>query len=689
MNAHAKKAASFCKNSIKQFSGLFYTAPFRFSLISSFILVIIVEALCRHSFFSVFEFMFTHPLMFLSAWVIILFTISFSWFMKKGIVMWFTASIVWFGLALTNCIIKFYRAAPLTGSDFVILDSVLPIIGVYLNVFQIILCAVGIFGAIALIVLLWIKTAKREINFKLGLTRFLALTITLAIIIPCFFIFDIFPKSFSDINKAYDEYGFPYGFLCSIFVHGIDKPDGYGKESIDAILDRIDEKKNESGSTESDPEIKPNVIYVQLESFFDINTVKKLSVSEDVIPNFSSLKKNYLSGYLSVPLVGAGTANTEFEILTSMDLDFFGAGEYPYTSVLEDDTCESAAYIYSNYGYKTHAIHNNTGTFYDRNIVYGNLGFDTFSPIECLYNVEYNPLNWATDACLKNQIIETLNSTEERDFIFTVSVQAHGKYPTEMLGDPSDYKYTYDDIDGLDSEELENMYLYYINQIKGTDDFIGTLIDYLSDFEEPTVVVFYGDHLPFLELEAEDVECGDLYRTEYILWSNYDLGIEDTDGEMLEAYQLSSMIYGLLGFDGGVMSDLHTYLRNEEDYLELIETIEYDLLFGDKYAYGEKGGYKPKEITFGIRSVSITDIAVSASEESEKKLKITVRGKNYNPFSKICVNGEEADETFYVSENELYAVLKLSVGDVITVVQQASDGTVFVTTDAWTVTSID
>lgn len=102
---------------------------------------------------------------------------------------------------------------------------------------------------------------------------------------------------------------------------------------------------------------------VQLESFFDPTLVKYLQFSQDPVPNFRKLKENFSSGYLTVPSVGAGTANTEFEVLTGMSLQFFGPGEYPYKTILKESTAESVNYDLKELGYSTHAIHNNKGTF--------------------------------------------------------------------------------------------------------------------------------------------------------------------------------------------------------------------------------------------------------------------------------------------------------------------------------------
>lgn len=85
--------------------------------------------------------------------------------------------------------------------------------------------------------------------------------------------------------------------------------------------------------------------FLQLESFFDPTLVNYLDISEDPIPNFRKLMKEYSSGYYKVPSVGAGTANTEFETITGMSLHYFGPGEYPYKSILKETTCESAPYV--------------------------------------------------------------------------------------------------------------------------------------------------------------------------------------------------------------------------------------------------------------------------------------------------------------------------------------------------------
>ena len=114
----------------------------------------------------------------------------------------------------------------------------------------------------------------------------------------------------------------------------------------------------------------------------DPTIVKDIEYNKDPMPYYRKLLKKYSSGYITVPAVGAGTANVEFEAMTGISARFFGPGEYPHKSVLTEKTCESIPYDLKQIGYTAHAIHNHRGAFYNRNTVFKNLGFDTFTSLE-------------------------------------------------------------------------------------------------------------------------------------------------------------------------------------------------------------------------------------------------------------------------------------------------------------------
>ena len=157
---------------------------------------------------------------------------------------------------------------------------------------------------------------------------------------------------FANLPDAYADNGFVYCFTRSLFDRGISKPDTYDEDTVDNILE--DMKKQKTNEVEE----KPNIIFIQLESFMDLKRMQGVTYSEEPTPVYSSLRKTCPGGFLKVPSVGAGTANTEFEILTGMTLDYFGAGEYPYKTVLQDETCESMAYNLRELGYRTGVLHN-------------------------------------------------------------------------------------------------------------------------------------------------------------------------------------------------------------------------------------------------------------------------------------------------------------------------------------------
>ena len=111
---------------------------------------------------------------------------------------------------------------------------------------------------------------------------------------------------------------------------GIDKPRDYSKEEIEGIFSKgelgEDNIYTPGKDDDTDVKSKPNIIYLQLESFIDPTRVKDVKFSKDPVPNFRKLMKEYSSGYLTVPAVGAGTANVEFEVMTGISAKFFGPG---------------------------------------------------------------------------------------------------------------------------------------------------------------------------------------------------------------------------------------------------------------------------------------------------------------------------------------------------------------------------
>lgn len=634
--------------------------PFKSSLYAAIILNTVVEMLSRRSLFGGLEAFAVHPIMFIYNSFIIFMTLGICSLFRKRIFVFSFVALVWLACGVTNCVLLGFRTTPFSAVDLQILSSVMEIINVYLNGFELTLIAIAILTAVTGLTILFFKTPKTkgQIHYLKTCSILLVSMGTALVINNVAIAAESDSSNFPNIADAYEDYGFVYCFSNSLVDTGIDEPEDYTPEAMNYVAAEISNDRGQHA-----PETQPNVIMVQLESFFDVNLLNNKKFTENPVPNFTALKESCPTGLLTVPSIGAGTANTEFEILTGISLDFFGASEYPFKTVLKEMPCESMAYNLADYGYSAHAIHNNDGTFYDRHIVYSQLGFDTFTPIEYMHDVVLNPKNWADDSVLVPCITDALDYTDSRDFVFAVSVQPHGRYPSEMPeGAPhniflSEYE---EELDEGDVTAFE----YYINQLHETDAFIGELMAMLEDFDEPTVLVLYGDHLPNLNIENEDVENGNILQTEYVIWSNYEkFPAEKKD---LAAYQLSAEVIEMLGFGGGYISYYNRNFADTADYPARMQDIGYDMLFGEQFTFGN---YASTDMKIGVKDVVITDYGFEETLDGDF---ITVYGENFTEFSIVTLNGKRLD-TEFIGRNTIRAEHRLEAGDEICVIQAENE----------------
>lgn len=593
---------------------------------------------------------FVRPLPFLAAVFIVLTTYTVSLLFKKRLGIFLLTEGVWVGIAIANCILLSYRVNPLSAVDFSILFSVFSIITVYLSVVQLILICAAILAAIVLAVYCMVRLPSRKPNYKRVL-----LCMLVCILLCCAAVFSavmVHKNEMKELNlpEAYKEYGFVYCFSLSTADRGIDKPGEYSENSISNILNELE---NENGNELKNP---PNIVFVQLESFIDTKDIKGIETSDDPIKNFRKLKDSYISGTLTVPVAGAGTVNTEFEVLCGIPISSFGLGEYPYETVLREAPCESIAYYLSELDYTCHSIHNHTGTFYNRYAVMENLGFDTFTPVEFMNGVKRNSLGWAKDRILTDEIMTAMRSTEGTDLVYAISVQPHGKY-VNVPGDYGDIKVTGD----YDEATLASME-FYANQLADTDRFVGELISEISMSGENTVVVLFGDHQPSLGLTDGQMESGSIYTTEYVIWSNFGL---NGSGRDLCSYELSSFLLDILNIEGGVISRLHRDLGNDEDYFTRLDELAYDLLFGEKFAYDGEFPYETPEISYGVRKISATGAYIHNDT-------LYIMGEAFTEASRAIVDGKEKS-TIYINPN-LIVCSDVKSADEIFVAQIARDG---------------
>ena len=640
---------------------LYDRQPILFPAGLAVLLALALEMLGRHSPWKGLVFLFTHPVNFLVNALIILTTLAVCRLFKRRNYFLALVSTVWLLLGVANAVVLCFRSTPLGAVDIAILPSAITIIDVYIDKWLIIaLCVLLAAGVGALI---WAFFRARK--FTPGYKRTTAFVLLCAALTALGYGVTVWGKEderaeiYSNIVDAYNRYGFVYCFGTGAVDRGIDEPDLYSKQAVKGMLRRLD--------WNDEPEVKPDIVMVQLESFFDVAHLDDVTYEEDPIPVFRHLKDTCASGYLTVPSVGAGTANTEFEVLSGMSLDFFGMGEYPYMTVLQEEACETIATDLKDQGYKAHAVHNNTGTFYVRNKVFAQLGFDTYTSIEFMNGIEYNPIGWAKDKILTGEIVKALNSSDDPQFVFAITVQGHGKYQRGV--DSADVEAL--NVDWADDEEDEDAFAYYLSQLKETDEFIGDLVQALEEREKPAVLVLYGDHLPNFDIGSEQLENGDIFQTEYVIWSNLDLGLKDRN---LTAYQLSARVLKALDMDGGIISRYHQKMQGLNGYQDGLRLLEYDVLYGEDYCYGGENPYTASDLRMGLYPITIdgADVKINA----DGTVTLTVTGENFTQWSRITLDGDEED-TVLNADGSVFAELDEppESGTQLTVRQRAANKT--------------
>ena len=634
-------------------------------LLLALLVNLIVESFARRSFIDAIVFLFTKPLFFFLGFLIVAATMSLSLLFRKRYFWMMLFAVIWIALGITDCVLMIVRLSPLEGVDFAILRTGLGIIGMYLKLWQFILIVAALLLVIAAMIVFLIRSKRRRVFWRRALILLVAIALLLTGMVLLVQLTDLTPDTFYNLALSYERYGFAYCFSCSLFDRGVDRPDGYSKGTIENLQSEIEQALPQT------EEEHPNIIVLQLESFIDPTRIEGMSFSENPLPFFTALKEQYTSGYLTVPTIGAGTANTEFEVITGMSHHHFGTGEYPYKTFLKEQPCESYAYVLKNLGYQAHAIHDYTATFYDRNIAYSYLGFDTFTSMEYMENLTYNQLGWAEDRVLTQSILDCLNSTSGPDYVMTVSVQGHGKYPDDFE-DPGPITVT---MPGLDESDLAR-YRYYVNQIHQMDLFLSELIEALSALDEEVVLVVYGDHLPSVGDISQVFSEEDLYRTEYVIWSNRDTAPQpDRD---LAAYQVVSYALEGVGIQDGTMNAIHQTMSEEEDYDYLMRLLEYDLLYGGCYVYQGANPYRRTELQFGVNEICVTGVSTLNGTT-------TVRGEHFTPWSVVYVNGKKQDTVFLSSGQLSLRGVTLSSSDQVTVTQITNEKYKLSTTQPYSV----
>lgn len=643
---------------IKAFLKKLNDNPIPLVIISSFVLVFVIEALHRLSVGAAVTFVIDSPFQYLVNVILLMAMLMLCMFSRRRLFWAFLIGLIWLILGVANYFVLCNRVSPLSWADLNVLSSVISIVNQYMSNLQIGLAVFALLCCVLLSVFLYGKVPKvsRKEHWIRDLIAFVIIVGGGAgVIVGTSNLTNLFENT-GNITLTFERSGFVYSFSNSIIDVGIVKPINYSEDVVENVIGSL---SSYDVSAYKETDSRPNIIFVQLESFFDLDNMKKYHFSEDPMPNFHALLKDYTSGLLTVPTLGAGTVNTEFEVLTGMSLSFFGLCEYPYKTILKEQTCESMAYNLQEQGYSTAVIHNNRGSFYSRQKVFKQLGFDVYDSVEYMNDLEYNPIGFAKDYVLTDEIIRRMEMTDGKDFIYTITVQSHGKYPSEPVDDTQTITLT-----GEPDEERKNQFEYFANQCHEVDAFVGELLAAIEEFGEDTIVVFYGDHLPTLGIEDSELQFQNTYQTTYVIWDN--IGLEKKDLN-LPAYELSSLVMSKLGYANGIMTKYHQIYKNAVNYQSYLHILQYDMLYGEHYVYDGVDKYDASELHMGLYDITLDDVRQGNGV-------VVVSGQHFTESSHVYINGRKKDTQFVNEHALLVWDEELDEGDRIRVKQITSTG---------------
>lgn len=392
------------------------------------------------------------------------------------------------------------------------------------------------------------------------------------------------------VNEKFKNNNF-IAFFLQTFTENIsnklEQPQDYTEDTVDEILE--DDTSSDSTSVQDNIDtiltssenngIKPNIIQIMSESFADFRVFDELNLNTDAYDKIDNIASQGYKGTAIVPTYASFTVKTEFELLFGLPVKSLNDPNMPQRMLLTREQPTMVQY-YHHYGYQTAYVHPFLSSFYSRSRIYSQFGFDTMI-FQDDFTVPIEYLNdYITDDTVFRQIETLIENTNEPLYVHTTTMQNHQPYTN---GENPD-------------DEITN----YLNNVRITGDALQSFIDYLSSIDEPTVVVFIGDHFPSMRGEnnvydlmgVTSENCQVMFEQNYIIWSNYDLDYSSMTNEKFSTFYMPYVIWDLIDApkDSFIQSMLDkmktlpiystsydTTLPNDED----LDILTYDRILGD------------------------------------------------------------------------------------------------------------
>ena len=362
------------------------------------------------------------------------------------------------------------------------------------------------------------------------------------------------------------------GFALNLYLQwkdiSVKEPQDYDLEELETLQTEYSSDEVVSAAAQQ----YPNVIAIMNESFADLRVLGEYSTNIEVLPFLDSLTENTVKGTLYSSVYGGNTANSEYEFLTGCSISYFSERVVPYQLFMNEQRSSLISQM-KDMGYETVFMHPYRSYSWNRPSVYSALGVDEMIYEEDMDNLEYIR-SYASDASQYEYVKKYLEADRDKPlFLFDVTVQNHGGYTGEIAELPE--KVTITGYEGQYTE-TEN----YLTLVHESDRALGELLAYLKNYDEPTIVVFYGDHQPaietgFIEMAMNKSESDftledrqKMYQVPFFIWSNYD--VEEGTIERMSINYLSTLLCEKAGLP---MTGIQKYLQELRTQFPVINSV--------------------------------------------------------------------------------------------------------------------
>ena len=524
-----------------------------------------------------------------------------------------------YGFALAHCYVMNFRGTPFIPMDFLSITTAAGVANTY-NYWPDYKIITGTMLFIfILIISIKTKTPRYNILTKV-ISRTFAATFS-SVLLILFFGTSVFADmgvrpDFWNQTRGYRNYGFVFSFFSNTKYLYMSEPDEYDPNAIKDYVNKGEQNEDNI----DDSYQKPNIICIMNETLSDLRILGDLQTNEEYMPFLSNLKENTVRGNLYVPVIGAGTSNTEFEFLTGHSTAFLPSGSNAYMLYIKNHIASLVSTMEAQ-GYSSFALHPYYKAGWKRTEVYENLGFNKFVGLEDILGpdlIQEFQANGSDPDYLQGLIDESFPNSgmllrqyvsdkynyellikdyENRDksvpyFAFNVTMQNHGGYTISAQNFE-------ENIYATNVSKTYPKANKYLSLIKYTDDAFKGLIEYFSKVKEPTVICMFGDHQPSIEtgfiseimgvdslsnLTPEQEQSR--YCTPFYIWANYD--IEEQEIERLSSNYLSSLVLKTAGIK---LTEYNKYLLNLSKTLPVIDNAGYIDAEGNYYKWSDNSPY--------------------------------------------------------------------------------------------------